>query len=133
MARTATTAASSATSDATTTAAQASITATTATSTSSSTSTVQSPAISGPVVLRRNGIGNAVFGQPEATSIANLSKVLGPPNKATPTPSNNCTVDHFLQFAGIVVYFDHGAFVGYATGSANGENKEVLDVVTSRG
>lgn len=131
----ATTTSSTATTDATTTTAQASTTTTTTTAASASSgiSNVQSPAISGPVVLRGNGIGNAVFGQPEATSIANLSKVLGPPNNATPTPSNNCTVDNFLQFPGIVIYFDHGVFVGYATGSANGENNEVLNVVTSRG
>lgn len=42
------------------------------TSTTSAFSIVQSPAISGPVVLNGNGIGNAIFGQPEATAIANL-------------------------------------------------------------
>ena len=83
--------------------------------------------------MRGNGIGNAVFGQPEATAISNLEKVLGSPITATPQPSNNCTVDAYLQFPGIVIYFDRGVLVGYATGSANGENKQILNVITTKG
>lgn len=94
---------------------------------------IQSPVVSGPVILRGNGIGNAVFGQPESAAIANLEKVLGPPTTAEPTISNNCTVDAFLQFPGIATYFDHKKFVGYATGSANGENSEILNVISTKG
>ncbi len=89
--------------------------------------------VKGPVVLNGSGIGNAHFGQSEATAITALKEVLGQPTSSTTTPSNNCTVDAFLQFPGIVIYFDHGTFAGYATGSANGENKEVLNVVTTKG
>lgn len=102
-------------------------------STTSPSSTVQSPAVSGPVVLRGNGIGGAVFGQQEAAAISNLKKVLGPPTTASPRPSNNCTIDAFLQFPGLVTYFHLGKFVGYATGTENGENTQVLNVVTRKG
>ena len=99
---------------------------------------VQSPAISGPVILCGNGIGSAIFGQPETTAISNLEKVLGQPTTATPRPTTNCTVDAYLQFPGIVIYFDRERFVGYATGpantgSANTENKEILNVITTKG
>ena len=73
---------------------------------------VQFPAISGPVILRSNGIGNAIFGQPEITAISNLDKMLGPPTLATPKPMTNCTVDAYLQFPGIVIYFDRETFSG---------------------
>ena len=99
---------------------------------------VQSPVVSGPVVLRGNGIGSAVFGQPETTAISKLEKVLGPPTTATPRPTTNCTVDAYLQFPGIVIYFDRKTFVGYNTGpantgSANTENGEILNVITTKG
>ena len=58
---------------------------------------------------------------------------LGPPTLATPKPTTNCTVDAYLQFPGIVIYFDRETFVGYATGPANGENKEILNVITTKG
>lgn len=88
--------------------------------------------------MRGNGFGNAVFGQSEAAAITDLEKVLGPPMTAEPTPTTNCTVDAYLQFPGIVIYFDHGTFVGYATGaantgSANGKNNEVLNIKTTKG
>ncbi len=99
---------------------------------------VQSPAISGPVILRGNGIGSAVFGQPETTAISNLEKVLGPPITATPRSTTDCTVDAYLQFPGIVIYFHREKFVGYATGpantgSANAEYNEILNVITTKG
>ncbi len=99
---------------------------------------VQSPVVSGPVILRGNGIGNAIFGQSETTAISNLEKVLGPSTTTAPRPATNCTVDAYLQFPGIVIYFDRKTFVGYDTGpgntgSANTENKEILNVITTDG
>ncbi len=89
-------------------------------------------------MLRGNGIGDAVFGQPEATAMSNLEKVLGPPSMTAPTPTTSCTVDAYLQYLGMVIYFDRETFVGYATGpansgSANTENNEILNVITTRG
>ncbi|TAN25135.1 MAG: hypothetical protein EPN30_05245 [Actinomycetota bacterium] len=96
-------------------------------------SIVQSPAISGPAVLNGNGIGNAIFGQPQATAIANLEKVLGPPNTAAPRPTTNCTVDAYLKFLGLTADFDHGRFVGYSTGSLLGMNRQILNSQTAKG
>lgn len=93
---------------------------------------VQSPVISGPVILRGNGIGNAIFGQPETTAISNLEKVLGQPTTATPRPATNCTVDAY-RFLGLTADFDKGLFVGYSTGSLLGVNRQILNSETSKG
>ena len=103
------------------------------TSTTLAISIVQSPAISGPVILQGNGIGNALFGQPEATAIANLEKVLGPPNTASPRPTTNCTVDAYIQFLGLTADFNQGRFVGYSTGSLVGINHQILNSETAKG
>ena len=94
---------------------------------------VQSPVVSGPVVLRGNGIGSAVFGQPEATAISNLEKVLGPPTTAEPRATTNCSVDAYIKFLGLTADFDKGLFVGYSTGSLLGVNRQILNSETTKG
>lgn len=103
------------------------------TSTTLAISIIQSPAVSGPVILKGNGIGNALFGQPEATAITNLEKVLGPPNTASPRPTTNCTVDAYIQFLGLTADFNQGRFVGYSTGSLVGRNHQILNSETTKG
>lgn len=96
-------------------------------------SIVQSPQISGPVILRGNGIGNAAFGQPETTAIANLRKVLGSPTTPAPRRTTNCTVDSYIKFLGLTADFNKGRFVGYSTGSLLGMNRQILNSETTRG
>jgi hypothetical protein len=75
----------------------------------------------GHFTFRGNGIGGAVFGQPEAVAIAELDKVLGSP--ATPRPvgdAGNCTVDAYLTWPTMTAYFFRGRFVGYNSASLLG-------------
>ncbi len=86
------------------------------------------------MVLNGNGIDNAILGQPEATAIAHLKKVLGPPTTtAAPRATTNCTVDAYLEFLGLTADFDHGRFVGYSTGSLLGMNRQILNSETAKG
>lgn len=76
----------------------------------------------GSVLLGASGIDNVGFGTAEATAIARLRGVLGTP-VGTDTPesiSGDCGIDSRMVWEGIVTYFDHGAFVGYATSDAKG-------------
>jgi hypothetical protein len=68
------------------------------------------------IVLRGNGIGKAVFGQPETTAVADLKSVLGAPKTRAPVNlTGNCTVDAGVEWTSMTAYFFHGRFVGYAT------------------
>jgi hypothetical protein len=71
----------------------------------------------GPIVLRGNGIGGASFGQAEPVAIAALEQVLGTPISPEPQPSNNCTIDSYLEWPTMTAFFDHQRFVGYGTGT----------------
>lgn len=89
-----------------------------------------------PMVLRGNGVGAAVFGQPEAAAIRNLRAVLGPPNSSHPVDlSGNCTIDSGMEWRTMVAYFLHGTFVGYATGSLLGGlgHNDIPNAVTANG
>jgi hypothetical protein len=82
----------------------------------SSGETLRSTSTSHVIVLRANGVGKAVFGQPEATAISDLRLVLGSPKKHQPVNlSGNCTVDSGVEWTAMTAYFLHGRFVGYAT------------------
>ncbi len=68
------------------------------------------------IVLRGNGIGKAVFGQPETAAVAKLQAVLGAPKSHRPVDlTGNCTVDAGVEWSSLTAYFFHGNFVGYAT------------------
>lgn len=68
------------------------------------------------IVLRGNGVGQAVFGQSEATAISGLRAVLGAPKPHEPVNlTGNCTVDTGVEWPSMTAYFFHGRFVGYAT------------------
>jgi hypothetical protein len=68
------------------------------------------------IVLRGNGIGKAVFGQPETTAISDLRALLGAPKTRQPVNlTGNCTVDAGVEWTAMTAYFLHGSFVGYAT------------------
>lgn len=68
------------------------------------------------IVLRGNGIGKAVFGQPESAAVAKLQAVLGAPKTHKPVNlTGNCTVDAGVEWSSMTAYFFHGNFVGYAT------------------
>jgi hypothetical protein len=68
------------------------------------------------VVLRGNGIGKAVFGQPEAIAVAGLRAALGAPKSHRPVNlTGNCTVDAGVEWSSMTAYFFHGNFVGYAS------------------
>ena len=83
--------------------------------------------------MRGNGIGSALFGQPETTAISNLEKVLGPSTMAEPAPTTDCTVDAYIKFLGLTADFDKGLFVGYSTGSLLGVNRQILNSETTKG
>lgn len=94
---------------------------------------IQSPAIAGPVILLGDGLGAARFGQAETAAIAQLEKVLGTPVSTTPAPANgNCTIDSYLQWPSMTVYFDHQEFVGYATTVSHriGNTVKILNATT---
>lgn len=88
-----------------------------------------------PIVLNADGIGSALFGQPESTAIANLKEVFGAPLTSGPTPSNNCRIDAFLQWSTLTAYFDGQRFVGYGTGSLIGGPgyRDIPNVITAMG
>lgn len=88
-----------------------------------------------PILLSGNGIASAVFGQLETSAIPNLEKVLGAPLRVEPTPSNNCTVDAYLQWPTMTAYFYRQRFVGYGTGSLGGGPgyREIPNVTTAAG
>jgi hypothetical protein len=73
-----------------------------------------------PIVLRGDGFGSAVFNSPRS---------------AAPTPSNDCTVDAYLQWPMMTAYFDHQRFVGFTTGSlgARPGYREMPNMVTPAG
>jgi hypothetical protein len=88
-----------------------------------------------PILLSGDEIGSAVFGQTESTAISNLEKVLGVPLTSEPTPSNNCTIDAYLQWSTMTAYFDGQRFVGYGTGSLIGGPgyRKIPNVTTAAG
>ncbi len=76
----------------------------------------------GHFTFRGNGIGGATFGQPEATAIAELDKVLGSPSARRPVDyAGNCTVDAYLNWPTLTAYFFGGRFVGYNSASLLGQ------------
>jgi hypothetical protein len=50
-------------------------------------------------------------------------------------PSNNCTIDSYLQWSTMTAYFDHQRFVGYGTGSLVGGPgyRDIPNVTTAAG
>jgi len=93
-----------------------------------------SPA-AGHFVLKGNGIGTARFGQRESVAITDLKEELGRPRSSAPVPSDNCTIDSYLQWSTMTAFFDHQRFVGYATGSLIGGPgyREIPDLATLAG
>ena len=88
------------------------------------------------IVLRGNGVGKAVFGQPETTAIADLRAVLGAPKTHQPVNlAGNCTVDAGVEWVSMTAYFLHGTFVGYASLSLLAEpvNGKLPRVATAAG
>jgi hypothetical protein len=77
--------------------------------------------VAGHLTFRGNGVGGAMFGQPEAVAIADLDKALGSPATRRPVgDAGNCTVDAFLTWPTMTAYFFRGRFVGYNSASLLG-------------
>ena len=75
----------------------------------------------GHFTFRGDGIGGAMFGQPQAVAIAELDKVLGAPTRPQPAgDAGNCTVDAYLTWPTMTAYFFRGRFVGYDSASLLG-------------
>ncbi len=104
------------------------------TTTAPPTETVQAPGITGPLVLHGNGFGGIHFGQAESLVIPKLVKLLGSSGATAPaSATGNCTIDSYLKWPGITVYFYHQVFVGYSTGSFVGRQRKILNVVSAKG
>lgn len=81
-----------------------------------------------------NGFADVHFGQSESIVISKLTDILGPTSKLDPVPApGNCTIDSYLNWPAIIVYFDRNRFVGYATGNLIGEDRLIPDVTTKKG
>jgi hypothetical protein len=88
---------------------------------------------SSPVLLG-DGVGRgARFGQPQATALAELETVLGPPATPAARASFDCDVDAEVRWHGIAAYFDHRRFVGYSTLPAGAKDQAGLTLATARG
>jgi hypothetical protein len=74
-----------------------------------------------PIILRGDGSGAAVFGQPATATIGELENLLGQPTGFT-NMVGNCTVDAMVSWSTFDAYFLLGRFVGYSTGSLLGES-----------
>lgn len=104
------------------------------TTTTPPTGIIQATGITGPLVLHGNGFAGIHFGQAESLVIPKLVKVLGSPHTTTPSSATgNCTIDSYLKWPGITVYFYHQVFVGYSTGSLVGRQRKILNVVSAKG
>jgi hypothetical protein len=93
----------------------------------------------GHFTFRGNGIGGAMFGQPQAVAIAELDKILGSPTTPRPTAdAGNCTVDAYLTWPTMTAYFFRGRFAGYNSASllgaqASGAPNVIPDASTAAG
>lgn len=81
-----------------------------------------SPPAAERITLFGDGVDTVHFGQPETTTVARLTSLLGPPpSRRAIDMAGNCTIDSAVQWPTITVYFDRGRFVGYSTLAASGE------------
>lgn len=87
-----------------------------------------------PFVVSGDGFEGVHFGQRASIVIAKLIKTLGHISRLTVvSATGNCTIDSYINWPTVTVYFDNDRFVGYATGNLIGENKQIPNVSTTKG
>lgn len=68
----------------------------------------------GPLPVSGDGIGTALFGEPESTVVTILNQTFGPPTATNLLGSpGDCQIGATVRWGEITTFYSHGSFAGY--------------------